>query len=78
MIRSLKLKNLTGYDKVSSKILRHHAFEISKPFSYICNSSLQYGIYPERLKYPVVSSYIKRSVKIKMKKYSPISLPTTF
>jgi hypothetical protein len=65
MIRSLKLKNSTGYNKVSSWILRHYAFEISKPFSYTCNSSLQYGIYPERLKYPVVSSYIKMSVKTK-------------
>jgi len=40
LIKSLKLKNSTGYDKVSSRILRHCAFEISKPFSYKCNSSL--------------------------------------
>jgi predicted alpha/beta-fold hydrolase len=78
MIRTLKLKNSTGYDKISSRILRRCAFEISKPFSYQCNSSLQYGIYPERLKHPVVSSYIKKSVKTKMKNYSPVSLPTTF
>jgi hypothetical protein len=67
IIRYLKLKYSTGYDEVSSRILRHCAFEISKPFSYICNSSLQYGIYPERLKYSVVSSYIKKSVKTKIK-----------
>lgn len=56
---SLKLKNSPRYDKVSSRILQHCAFEISKPFSYICKSSLQYGIYPERLKYPVVKSIHK-------------------
>jgi putative lipase involved disintegration of autophagic bodies len=64
IIQSLKLKNSTRYDKVSGRILRHCAFEISKLFSYICNSSLQYGIYPERLKYPVVKP-INRVIKQK-------------
>ena len=50
IIRSFKLKNSTGYDEVPSRILKHHAPEIRKPLCYVCNSSLQFGIYLERKK----------------------------
>jgi hypothetical protein len=35
IIRSFKNKNSTGYDGVSSRILKYVASEISKPLSYI-------------------------------------------
>jgi hypothetical protein len=37
IIKSPKNKNSTGCVEVRSKILKYCAFEISKPFSYICN-----------------------------------------
>jgi len=39
IIRSFKLKNSTGYEKVPSRILRHHVPEIRKPLCYVCYSS---------------------------------------
>jgi hypothetical protein len=36
--------------EVPSRILGHLAFEISKSFHYISNSSLPFGILPEQLK----------------------------
>ena len=75
---SLKLKNSTGCDKVPFQILWHHASEIGKPFHYICNSSFQSGIYPERLEYSVVKPIHKKGDKPKMTNYWSLSLQTTF
>jgi hypothetical protein len=77
IIRSLKNKNLIGYDKVPSRILKYCASGISKPFSFICNCSLQSGIYPESLKYAVVKPIYKKGDKNSMINYRPISLLTT-
>jgi len=60
---SLKLKNSTECDEVPLRILRHSASEISKPFHYICNSSFQSGIYPERLEYSVFRPIYKKGDK---------------
>jgi len=62
---SLKLKNSAGCDEVPFRILRHHASEINKPFCYICNSSFQSGIYPERLEYSVVKPTYKKGENLK-------------
>jgi hypothetical protein len=75
-IRSLKNKNLTGYDGVSSRILKYGASEISKPLSHICNYSLKFGIYPERLKYAIVKPIYKVD-KTGMTNCRPISLLIT-
>jgi hypothetical protein len=48
IIRSHKLKNSTGYDKITNRILKHCVFEIRKPRNYICNPALSSGIYPEK------------------------------
>ena len=44
-IRSLKHKNSTGYDNISSKIIKYCAMEISKPPNNLFNYSLQVVIY---------------------------------
>jgi hypothetical protein len=77
IIRSLKNKNSTGYDGVSSRIIKYGATAICKPFSYICNCSLQTGIYPERLKYAIVKPIYKKGDKNDMTNYRPISLLIT-
>jgi hypothetical protein len=77
-IRSHKLKNSTGYDEIPNRILRHCAFEIRKPHSYIHNSSLSSGIYPEKLVHSLVKPIHKKCDKIKMTNYKTISLVLTF
>jgi hypothetical protein len=46
-----KSKSTTGYDGISSKILKYCVAEISKPLTHIFNASLEQGIYPDRMKF---------------------------
>jgi hypothetical protein len=50
----LRRINASGYNGTASKTLKHYVNLISKPFTYICNSSLTSGIYPDRCKYTLV------------------------
>jgi len=49
MINPLKIKESSGYDEVSTKILKISAPSISSPLSYICNKSMLSGTFPTRL-----------------------------
>jgi hypothetical protein len=48
ILQSLKLKNSTGYDGISSRILKCCIGEISIPLSHIFNESLKQGVCPKR------------------------------
>jgi hypothetical protein len=50
VINSLKSKNSSGYDEVTSKILKACSILISRPLTHICNHSLYTGIFPDHLK----------------------------
>jgi len=50
LIKSLKTTNAQGYDEISTKILKWSAPYISSPLAYICNRSLETGIFLTRLK----------------------------
>jgi hypothetical protein len=54
VLKSLKLKNSTSYNGISSRLLKCCIDEISAPLSHIFNESLKRGICPERLKYALV------------------------
>jgi hypothetical protein len=54
IIKSLKLKHTAGYDGISSKVFKECAHIISKPLTYVCNCSLNTGIFPERCKAAIV------------------------
>jgi hypothetical protein len=51
ILMSLKSKNFTGYDGISSRILKYCIAEISKPLCHIFNASLEQGIYSDRMKF---------------------------
>jgi hypothetical protein len=64
----MKQKNSTGYDGVSSRILKYCIDEISKPLGHIFNvSSLEQGVYPERMEYGSLRSIYKTGEKSDMK-----------
>jgi hypothetical protein len=46
-----KSKSSTGYDGISSMILKHCIAEISKPLTHIFNASVEQGMYPDRMKF---------------------------
>jgi hypothetical protein len=78
IICSLKPKNSSGYDEITSKILKTCASTISLRLSFICNHSLHTGIFPDRLKIAVVKPLHKKGDKYNMTNYRPISLLPVF
>jgi hypothetical protein len=77
-IASIKNKNSARYDGISNKILRLCGKFLSKPLTYIFNLSLKLGIFPDRLKYSIVSPLFKKEDRSQLSSYRPISLFTSF
>jgi hypothetical protein len=77
IIKTLKPTNSSGYDEISSKILKSCGSLISRPLCYICNKSISMGIFPDRIKYATVKPLYKKGVKSSMNNYRPICLLTT-
>jgi hypothetical protein len=59
VIGSMKGKSSTGFDGISSKILKTCASIISKPLAFVFNSSLVLGTFPEGCKYAIVRPIYK-------------------
>ena len=70
----MKTKKSSGYDGMSIMILKHRVKAIRKPFTYICNFSLTYGIFPDRCMYALVLPVYKRGERTDRSNYRPISL----
>jgi len=78
IIKSLKPKNSSGYDGISTKLIKICSPFISSPLAHICNKSLNSGIFPDRLKYAVVKPLLKKGDKSKISNYRPISILSSF
>ena len=78
IIKSLKTKDSSGYEEITTRILKSSAPYISSPLTYICNKILSDGIYPDRLKYAVVKPIFKTGDERDISNYRPISLLTSF
>jgi len=72
IIKSLKTKNVHGYDEISIKILKCSAPFISSPLTYIFNKPLELGSFPSRLKYSTVIPIFKTGDKLNMSSFKPI------
>jgi hypothetical protein len=78
IVGPLKSKKSSGYDGISSNILKLCSAFISAPLSYICNMSIITGVFPERLKYAVIKPLYKKGDKVDITNYRPISMLTVF
>ena len=78
IIKSLKTKNSSGYDEISTKLLKISASYIFSPLIYICNKSTSTGIFPEQLKYSIIKPLYKKGDKTDPSNYRPISMLTSF
>jgi hypothetical protein len=77
IIKSLKSKNNGGYDEISTQILKLSASYIISFLTYICNAILNYGIFPDRLKYAIIKPIFKKGDDQEIMNYRPISLRTS-
>ena len=78
IILNLKNSSASGYDGISSKILKSCAKTISLPLAHIFNSSLAKGIFPSRLKYSITKPVHKKGNKECISNCRPISLLPSF
>jgi len=78
IINSLKTKNSFGYDEIIPKILKISANYISSPLTYICNKAISAGVFPDRLKYSIVTPIFKKGNNSDPANYRPISVLTSF
>ena len=78
IIDSLKDKNSSGYDEITTKIIKINKPFIISPLINICNKMLAQGIYPERLKFLLIKPIYKSGDKSSPSNYRPISLLPAF
>jgi hypothetical protein len=78
IISSMKPKNSSGYGGISTKILKLCGSQISRPLAFITDKSIKTGVFPERLKYAVITTLHKKGDVYNMANYRPISLLPVF
>jgi len=78
IIKSLNLKQSSGYEEISTKILKISAPFIISPLNYICNKSILSGTFPTRLKYSIIKPVYKKGDRDNVTNYRPVSLLTAF
>jgi hypothetical protein len=74
VISSLKNSNSAGYDEITTRLLTLSTPYIISPLTYICNSALNTGVFPNRLKYVTVTPIHKKGDIYSMSNYRLISI----
>jgi hypothetical protein len=69
IIKSLKPKNSSGYDGISTKLLKISSPFITSHLTHICNTSISSGTFPYHLKYAVVKPLFQKGDKTKLLNY---------
>jgi len=78
IINSMKPRNSSSYDGISTKVLKLSGSQISKPLAFIINKSIKTGIFPDHLKYVVITPLHKRGDVSDIANYRPFSLLSVF
>ena len=77
-LQTLKTKKSSGYDEISSDVIKHTSPSVFEPLRYILNLSIEKGIFPDQLKIAKVTPLFKKGNNMFMDKYHPISLLPCF
>ena len=78
IMKSLKNSNSSGYDDISNIIIKHSAPFILSPITFIFNTALKIGVFPERLKYAIVKPIPKKGDPSSISSYRPMSVLSVF
>ena len=74
VIRTLKNKKTTGYDNLSSYIIRSTIDEIAMPVAHVINQSFSTGIVPAQMKIAKIIPIFKSGSHNMFDNYRPISI----
>ena len=74
VINRLKTKSSSGFDGLSTKLLKEIKWEIHKPLTIIINQSFSQGIFPDKLKLAKVLPFYKKGDECIFDNYRPISI----
>ena len=77
IVKELSPKHSSGYDNISPYLFKNIFTHIKQPLLFLINLSLQYGIFPNKLKLAKVVPIYKKNEHDKMCNYRPISLLPT-
>lgn len=78
IVKNLKYSQSTGFDNISTQVVKHSINYLSDPLSHIFNSSMQTGVVPDQLKIAKVIPLYKSGDKSEFSNYRPISLLPIF
>lgn len=78
IIKSLKNSNSTGYDEISTRVIKETSEYISPILSHIINLSIVSGIFPDKLKITIIKPLFKKKDKHDINCYRPIALIPVF
>ena len=74
IIRKLKNKRSSGFDGISSEIMKLSGQTLVAPLTWIINTSILSGTFPSRWKQACVTPLHKKSDRFQMKNYRPVAL----
>jgi hypothetical protein len=78
IIKGFDMKNSSGWDEIPMSLVKESSSYISKPLTHIVNLILRTGIYPDKLKFSVVTPVFKSGDRTDVHNYRPIALTPTF
>lgn len=78
IIKSLKNTNSTGYDEITTKVIKHVALIISPLLSHIINLCIDCGMFPENLKLSIINTLFKKQDREIINNYRPVALVPIF
>jgi hypothetical protein len=74
ILKNLKSKTSSGFDGISTELLKKVADIIHIPLTRIINSSISTGVFPEAWKLALVKPILKKGTKTDKANYRPVSL----
>ena len=74
LLENINRKKSSGYDKIHPLLLSSAALETFRPLTYIFNSTLKQGIFPDSLKIAKVIPVFKQGPRSSCGNYRPISV----
>ena len=78
IVCNLKSKMSTDFNGISMLLIKNVVHEIVKPFTYICNKSLNEAVFPDAMKIAKILPIFKAGNKEEFTNYRPVSLLPQF